>query len=410
MSDTNCVWERVGAIVVSKDKIVAIGKRKNILKNHQGKIIDYNEMTFLPGFYDNHFHWVQDKVRLAPKDKLLDWLEKYAWPYEYKFRNKEYSKKQAVKFSKELSKAGTIGGAIYASVHTHTVSDAIRNFQGDFIVGNVLMDMNSTKKLEHTYEEGIRSIKLLSNKFKEKYALTPRFAITTSPKLMKEGKTIVKPNKGFIQTHLSETPDEIKYVLSIYKKIKGFEKVKSYTEIYHKCGLLGRKTIMGHGIYLSQKELEVLSKTKTAIAHCPTSNAPISQNGLGAGLFDFKKIEKANIRWSLASDIGGGPFLSMFDVMRSFVDQNKRKKGATYSKALFRSTVAGAEILGLKNKSGNFKVNKFANFNVVLTPKLKENENAESILSDLIVPLKKDRSKYDSLLKKTFYHGKIISK
>ena len=143
---------------------------------------------------------------------------------------------------------------------------------------------------------------------------------------MKEGAQFALKHGCFIQTHLSETKQErLSMFLSLYRQIEGFNKVKSYSEIYNKCDLLGPRTIMGHGIYLSDEELKMLSKSKAAIAHCPTSNAPVRDRGLGSGLFDFEKAEKAKINWALGSDIGGGPFLSMFDVINSFVSKIKRK-------------------------------------------------------------------------------------
>ena len=83
---------------------------------------------------------------------------------------------------------------------------------------------------------------------------------------------------------------------------------------------------MGHGIYLSDEELKILSKSKTAIAHCPTSNAPVRDRGLVRGFLTLKKPKKPKLNGLCGSDIGGGPFLSMFDVINSFVKQNKRKK------------------------------------------------------------------------------------
>jgi guanine deaminase len=227
---------------------------------------------------------------------------------------------------------------------------------------------------------------------------------------MKETAKIAKKNKSFIQTHLSETENEIDYVMSIYKNIKGFTKTKSYTDIYDKCGILSAKTIMGHGIYLSKDELAVLKKTKTSIAHCPTSNAPIKEQGLGSGLFDFKKIEKNKIAWALGSDIGGGPYLSMFDVIRSFVDQNKKHKvsGATYIKGLYRATLAGAEMLQLEKESGNLKPLKMANFIVLHTPKKKLHETVEDILKALVKPIQKKRILSDKIVEMTFCKGELV--
>ena len=106
----------------------------------------------------------------------------------------------------------------------------------------------------------------------------------------------------------------------------GFKKVKSYTEIYQKCGILGPKTIMGHGIYLSEKELKILSKTKAAIAHCPTSNAPVKDKGLGSGLLILKRPKRQRLTEPLVLISGGALFFQCLMSLDSFVKQNRKKK------------------------------------------------------------------------------------
>jgi guanine deaminase len=345
-----------------------------------------------------------------PKDNLLLWLKNYTWPYENKFKNVIFSKKKAKSFALELAQSGTIGGACYASIHPHTVDHAIESFQGHFIVGNVLMTMNSPNYLTQTKENALKTVKTLSKKYRDKYALTPRFAPTTHPEVMKKGSNLILKNKSFIQTHLSETTNEIEYVLDIYRQFTNFKKIDSYTDIYDQCDILGPKTIMGHGIYLSKNELLKLKKTKTAIAHCPSSNAPTSELGLGSGLFDFKNADRYKIPWALASDIGGGPNLSMFDVMRSFVSQNKKIKNskATYTRAIYRSTIMGAKILGIENEVGEIKKNREASFIFVeLAPKNKC-LRAEDFLKKIIEANKKNRAEYKNLVFETVYKGKPI--
>lgn len=416
INDKKCEFLAKGLLVTSGEGIKSkikdllplekgISKYDSVMNKSNTK--DFGAAVIMPGFYDLHFHWVQDDVREMPKDSLLEWLEKYTFPTEMKFKNKAYANKRAKEFFKRLTSVGTLGGACYSSIHEHAVEAAIKNSQGDFVIGNVLMNMHSPKELTQTAEESIEITKRLIKKFGTKHAFTPRFAITTLPEVMKKGSQMADKAKCFKQTHLSETPAEIEFVLSIYKKLPGFEKVKTYTEIYEKTGMLGKRSLMGHGIHLSDKELKTLNKTETAIVHCPTSNAPIEERGLGSGLFDFKKVEKAKVRWALGSDIGGGPILSMFDVIRSFVEQNERKKikEATYIKALYRSTLAGAEILGLSKKKGNLDKNKECNFIVVpfkLTPK---HTSAEILLKDLIEFHQDNRHKYDNLVKSTYFQG-----
>jgi guanine deaminase len=417
LSDDRCDYYAQGLLVVKNAQFKDLlsfekGLKKYADKINESNLIDFGHALIMPGFFDMHFHWVQDDVREMPKDSLLEWLQKYTFPTEMKFASKEYAQKRAKDFFKKLTSTGTLGGACYSSIHEVAIDAAMKEVKGDFVIGNVLMNMNSPAELTQTEKESVDLTKKLIQKYGRDHCFTPRFAITTTPKVMREGSRLADKAKCFKQTHLSETPAEIDFVLSIYRKLPGFEKVASYTEIYEKTGMLGKRSLMGHGIHLSDKELKVLSKTQTSVIHCPTSNAPIKDKGLGSGLFDFKKMEKAKVDWALGSDIGGGPYLSMFDVMRSFVDQNKKKhsKEATYVKALYRSTLAGAEILGLSKSAGNLNKNKEANFIVVPLKKTLKARNAEELLKKLIGQNKLFRSQYDSSVSQVCYKGEVIFK
>jgi guanine deaminase len=417
LDDKKCDFYPQGLLVVKNGKIkkllpYAEGLKKYSEEMTKANTVDFGHSLVMPGFFDMHFHWVQDDVREMPKDSLLEWLEKYTFPTEMKYAKKPYAEQKAKVFFKKLSATGTIGGAVYSSIHENALHAAMHHVKGEFVIGNVLMNMNSPKELTQTNQEALDLTKKLIKKYGDRHCFTPRFAITTTPEVMSKGSKMADKAKCFKQTHLSETPAEIDFVLSIYKKLPGFEKVKSYTEIYEKTGMLGKRSLMGHGIHLSDKELSILHKTKTNIIHCPTSNAPIKDKGLGSGLFNFKKIEKAKVAWALGSDIGGGPFLSMFDVMRSFVAQNKLKKvsGATFTKALYRSTLAGAEIMGLSKRAGNFGKNKDVNFIVVPLKKNVTPKNAEEALDKLIGPHATGRHNYDSLVSHTCYKGIFIFK
>ncbi len=419
LSDGVCESIRNGVLVVDSrtGKIRGIHSleeaHRRYGKTMSGRsVIDHGPALLIPGFFDLHFHWVQDEVREMPKASLLTWLKNYTFPTEMRFADPAYSKDRAKAFFQKLRNSGTQGGAIYSSIHETAIRSAFREVKGHFVMGNVLMNMESPPELTVGEEDSLRLVKRLLKRYGVRYALTPRFAITTTPRVMKEGAKWADAARAFKQTHLSETPGEIEFVLSQYRKIPGFEKVRSYTEIYHKCGMLGSRSIMGHGIHLSSEELRLLSRTRTSIAHCPTSNAPVKDLGLGSGLFDFRRTERAGVRWALGSDIGGGPFLSMFDVMESFVRQNRKAgvKAATRVKALYRATLAGAEILGLGRITGNFKVGKEANFMVVpVSEQVLAGRNAEEILERLHAGVKR-RSDYDSLVASAWIKGRCGSR
>jgi guanine deaminase len=371
---------------------------------------DFGDSVILPGFFDMHFHWVQDDVRTLPKDSLLEWLEQYTFPAEMKFASTAYSRKKAKSFFRRLTRVGTLGGAVFSSVHETALHAAMREARGDFIIGNVQMNMNSPEALRQTGPESVAGVKRLFVRYGTRYAFTPRFAICTDPGVMDFGGKQADRLKAFKQSHLSETQAEIDFTLALYRKIPGFERVRTYAEIYQRASMLGPRSLMAHGIHLSNSELELIRKTRTVIVHCPTSNAPLAERGLGSGLFDFRGANRRKIRWALGSDIGGGPFLSMFDVMRSFVDQNTRagRRGATCISALYRATLAGAEILGVGKRTGNLDRGKEASFIVVPCPGASSEIRAEALLSRLLERHASHRERYDDSVSHVYYRGKRV--
>lgn len=370
--------------------------------------LDLMGHVLLPSFFDAHFHWVQDGVRLAPKASLLDWLAHHVFPHEARFADARFAAQEAAKFSRRLASVGTFGGAIFGSLHPLTVDLALDSFTGDFIAGNALMDVNSPENLTRERGRALEDLVLLARRHGPAYAVTPRFALSTSPELMRAGAKIARTFGTFIQTHLSEAKREIASIMQMYRAIDGFEGAQSPTEIYDRVGLLTDRSIVAHAIHLSDGEFARLAARGTAIAHCPSSNAPIDELGLGSGLFDFRRAEAAGVRWALGSDIGAGPFLSMFDVMRSFVRQNRRQgiREATFARALCRATLRGAELLGLGQACGNLCPGKWANaIACAVDFEIAEGMAAEAILERLLAPLGKDRSRADALVRRAFFRG-----
>ena len=375
----------------------------------------YGNHFIIPTFFDMHFHWVQDHVSPKPKKNLLNWLNHFTFPAEKKFSSPEYSQKQASLFFKKLQKAGTFGGMIFSSIHECALESAYQKSLGDFVIGNVVMTQNSPAYLTQSKKAALRLVQKWAKLKQTKYAFTPRFAIATDLQTMKEGGELALKNNSFIQTHLSENKSEINFVLSLYQNIfsrKNHLSKKNkptYTGIYQHANLLGPKSFFAHGIHLSDEELKLLKKSHSNIVHCPTSNAPIKQNGLGSGLFPLDRINQSKINWALGSDIGAGPLLCMLDVIQSFLIQHKNhSQVVSMPMALYRSTLAGAKLLNLSDETGNLDQGLNANFLIIKNNLKSKNENLSLIqcLEKNILSTK--RSQLQTLIQHGYYHGQKI--
>jgi guanine deaminase len=359
-------------------------------------------MTLLPPFCDLHFHWVQDHVSEMSKDRLLDWLTTYVFPEEARFANPDFAHQRAVEFSKKLLGCGTLSGAVYASSHPESTHAALKSLVGDYKVGSVVMTENAPKDLYQTLEEAKNMVQSLLKSYGSKFVITPRFALSCNPETLKALGKIAAIQDSFIQTHLCETKNEVDQTLKFYSGFPETRHLDSYLEIYAESGLITHRTLLGHCIYLSDSEKQILKKTQAKIAHCPSSNAPIKERGLGSGLFDYRAADALSIDWALGSDIGAGPYLSMLDVMQSFLLQNRNQGIDPGSvRALYRSTAKGAELLELPHFG---KLSPGYEGSFVAFPSSQQSTPHE-ILEEL---LERDRHQFNTLALKTVFKGEEV--
>jgi guanine deaminase len=352
-----------GMLVLEDGKIKELGTYESLQHKYaEISLTNYPGMLIMPGFIDTHIHFPQTEVIAAYGEQLLTWLNKYTFPTEGKFKDKAYAQKVAAIFLDELLKNGTTTALVFATVHPESV-DAFfeeanrRNLR--MIAGKVMMDRNAPDFLTDTAETSYQETKALIQKWHKKdrllYAVTPRFAITsTNEQLQLAGKLLKEFPDVYLHTHLSENVDEVAFVKQLFPESQG------YLDVYDRAGLVGDRSVFAHGVQLTDAEFQRLSQANAAIAFCPTSNL-----FLGSGLF---KIEKAKskehpIKLGLGTDVGGGTSFSMLQTTNEAykVAQLRRQKLSPFQ-ALFLATLGGAKALNLADKIGNFDAGKEADF------------------------------------------------
>lgn len=359
-----------GLLVTRNDKIEFIGEYKNHINQYpEAKLYDYSGKLLLPGFIDSHLHFPQTEMIASFGEQLLDWLTDYTFPVERKFADPQYASHIAKIFVRQLHRHGTTTGMVYSSVHKQAADALFQEAASHnmlLIAGKVCMDRNSPDWLQDTpqsaQQDSAELIQKWHNKGRLKYAITPRFAPTSShEQLHALGELAQQYPDVFIQTHLSENHNEIAWVKEL------FPERKNYLDVYDHYGLVRKGAVFGHGIHLEQSEWQRLQETQASIAFCPTSNL-----FLGSGLFDLAKAEQQEVPVMLATDVGGGTSFSMLKTMgEAYKICQLKGNQMDPMHGLYLMTQGAALGLGLENSIGNLNPGTAADF-VILDPEFDE--------------------------------------
>src|ERR1700676_5494806 len=354
-----------GALIVEGGRIAAVGPAESILAQipKGTPVADHGRNLLMPGFIDAHTHYVQSDVIGAGGRQLPDWLQDYTFVEERRFHDAQHAAQVAEFFLDELARNGTTTALVFCSVHPTSVDaffEAAERRQLRMIAGKVLMDRNAPQDLCDSPAIADRESRALLERWHGRgrlhYAITPRFAPTSSgAQLQVAGELARDFPDAFVQSHLAENHDEIAWVLSL------FPAARSYLDVYDHYGLLRERAVYAHCIYLDADDRRRMAQSGAAAAFCPTSNLY-----LGSGLFDIAAVDAAGMRFSTATDVGGG---SSFSMLRTLDEARKvaRLQGQDLHplRAFYLATLGAARCLRLEDRIGTLGVGGEADFIVL---------------------------------------------
>lgn len=352
-----------GLLVIENGKVKSLTPFNDKSADLYPHLEDKRGRLIMPGFIDTHIHYPQTEMIAAYGEQLLEWLETYTFPTEKQFKDKLYAQKISQFFINELLKNGTTSALVFGTVHPESVDalfEEAEKIDMRMIAGKVMMDRNAPDYLldtaQSSYDQSKALIEKWHNKGRLQYAITPRFAPTSTPEQLElAGKLKAEYPDVYVQTHLSENVDEIEWVKSLFPEREG------YLDVYKHYGLTGDKSVFAHCIHLTDKEWTIMAESNSVIAFCPTSNL-----FLGSGLFNLDKADDNNVPVGLATDVGGG---TSFSQLRSLSEAYKimqlQGKKLSVFKGLYLATLGSAQSLSLDHKVGNFEQGKEADFIVL---------------------------------------------
>jgi len=371
-----------GAVAIGDDgSINAIGPSEAILSSFpHNAVLDYRHHLMIPGLVDCHQHLCHyDWVRLVPN--LLKWLEQI-YEMEARFADPAYAIDVARRFFTDLINNGTTTACVHGPYFADA-TDAAFQVASDLGI-RLLMGMNAANQnvpalLRTSVQRAIRETTDLFDKWNGansgllSYCFTVRPAYCASKSLLTTTARLANTSGASVQCHLSEDKEGQRAIL------RTFPPCRSDTEVYQELGLLGDRTIMAHGIYLTRFDLGVLHDSRTALIHCPRANLLA-----GGKQFQLKRARRSGIKVGLGTDLGGGKGLSMFKTME---DSMKVTNNLSVHEAMRLATTEGAHALGLGDQIGTLEVGKDADF-LVVSPKVSGGLDSRSMsIDDLLSSL-----------------------
>ena len=339
-----------GAVVIADGRIASVGDYRADL-HAQHEVIDHRPHLILPGFIDPHIHYPQMQVIGSYAGGLLEWLNTYTFVEEQKFAEPAHASRIASAFFDELVRHGTTTAAAYCTVHPQSVDAFFSEAEKRdmlMVAGKVMMDRNAPPGLLDTAQSGYDDTKAGIAKWhgrgRAHYAITPRFAITSTPAQMEATEALAREFPDLhIQTHVSENLAEIAYANEL------FPNYGDYVGIYEKYHLLGPKTLLGHCIHLSHRETEALAETRSVAVFCPTSNLFI-----GSGMFDYERQHAHGVRIAVATDVGGGTSYSMLRTLdEGYKVLQLRGQRLNPLRSFYHMTLGNARAMSLEGKIGS---------------------------------------------------------
>ncbi len=403
-------------ILIEGNKIKSIVKEINAseLKGNDVRVIDCSHNVVVPGFVNTHHHFFQTLTRNLPavqNVELFDWL---IYLYEI-WKNLD---EDAVFYSSLVAMGELLKTGCTCSSDHHYLYP--RGFKGDLMgiqfeaadklgirFSPTRGSMSRSKKdgglPPDSVVQGEDEILKDSQRVIEKYhdssdfsmkriMLAPCSPFSVTKDLMIQSVKLARNYGVKLHTHLAETGDEDDYCFKTFGKRP--------LAVMEDWDFIGKDVSFAHGIFFNDQELDLLAKTKTSIAHCPSSNMR-----LGSGIARVKEMLKMGINVGLALDGSASNDTSDFlgEIRNALLLQrvNYGADALTAREAFGLATVNGASLLGF-NSIGKIEVGMAADLAIFNLNKLEYAGSMSDPLAALIFAGNNHQTQY------TIVNGKIV--
>lgn len=282
-----------GFIVIENQNIIQIASMEDYIEEthieETSEVIDgKGKYLVVPGFINAHTHIAMTLFRGYADDlPFWTWLTKRIWPQENKLNGEDAYWGTLLGIIEMIKTGTTTFNDMYMFMdHTARAVDesGIRAYLSRGLQGtndNSIIGLKENRELFvnwHNKAEG-----------RIKVMVGPHAIYTCDPTFWQEVKELVEETGMMIHTHLSESREEVKNSLAQYGKTP----VKHLEDL----GVLNYPTVVAHGVYLTDEDMDILRRYEVSIVHNPISNLK-----LGNGFAPISDLLNKGINVALGTD------------------------------------------------------------------------------------------------------------
>lgn len=348
-----------GAVAVSGGKISAVGATTELQQAYRaGEVLDAGKHLVMPGLINAHTHLAMTLFRGYADDLPLQPFLDKIWVAEGRFIRPETVRVGAQLAFIEMIRGGTTL-AMDMYWFPEAAADAARQAGFRLMNGPVYVDFVGPDGLEIEQRAAWAREFMLAYQ-DDPYVIPcvlPHGTYTVSPEHLQSAQELADEFGAVFHIHASETPGEVETVVERYGK----------TPARHlqSLGLLNGRSVLAHGVHLSQDEIELLAESGSSVVHCPISNLKTA-----AGFAPVAALREAGVPVLLGTDGSAtSNDLDMWKVMRFTALIHRGLNGDPTTnpavEVVQMATSQAAQALGLGQQLGSLEAGKSADLILV---------------------------------------------
>jgi len=334
---------------IEEDRITAIGKN---LHPRAEKTVNCSDKIVMPGLVNAHTHSPMTLLRgISDNKNLQDWLHQDIFPAEQKLEETDIYTGTLLAGIEMLKTGTTTFNDMYDEMGAITA--AVENTGIRAVLSKGIIDKQESKREE--IDKAVEFVDKYRNHSLIKPGFAPHAVYTVREQTLRELNDYSKIFDTVYHIHVSETK----------KENTDCEKENGKTPIQYLESLntLNTRFIAAHGVWLNEKDIELLRKSGSTVVHNPNANLK-----LGSGIAPVTKLLEEGVNVALGTDgVASNNNLNMFEEMKIAVNLQKKDSPETVTEqeVLDMATINGAKALGLSQDIGSIEIGKKADLLII---------------------------------------------